>query len=119
MIWSTPSKRRFRFGTIAGSNDPSRSRETSISTGPDLGEHGLRPGPIAHVLADRGPAVLMSEVLGQLSVPRGLEHVLRALVQQPNRANQAHTLLLRLRQQPLREVLLIDDLSRHRIDHLG
>ena len=33
-IWSIPSRRRFRFGTITGVNEPSRSRGTSISTGP-------------------------------------------------------------------------------------
>jgi hypothetical protein len=31
--------------------------------------------------------------------------------------HQAHALLLGLREQPLRKFLLIDDLSRHRIDH--
>ena len=41
----------------------------------DLGQHGLRPGPIAHVLAQRGPAVLVAQVLGQFRVQRGLEHV--------------------------------------------
>lgn len=50
------------------------------------------------------------EMLGQLRVQRRLEHVLRELVQQPTRADQAHTLLLRLREQPLGKVLLIDDL---------
>jgi hypothetical protein len=29
-----PSRRRFRFGTMTGSKEPSRSLGTSISTGP-------------------------------------------------------------------------------------
>jgi hypothetical protein len=38
-VWLTteirvPFRRRFRLGTITGSKDPSRSRGTSISTGP-------------------------------------------------------------------------------------
>ncbi len=85
--------------------------------GSDLGEHRLRPRPVAHVLADRGPAMIVAEVFGQLSVQRRLEDVLRELIQQPSRADQAHALLLRLRQQPLGKVLLIDNLSRHGIDH--
>ncbi|WP_423249585.1 IS3 family transposase, partial [Corynebacterium diphtheriae] len=40
------------------------------------------------------------------------------MVQQPSRTHQAHALLLRLRQQALGEVFLIDDLSGHGIDHL-
>ena len=32
--WSTPLSRRCRLRTIAGVNDPSRSRGTAISTGP-------------------------------------------------------------------------------------
>src|SRR5690606_41154712 len=40
-------------------------------------------------------------------------------VQQPVGADEVDTLFLRLLQQLLRELLLIDELSRHRIDHLG
>ena len=83
----------------------------------DFGQHGLRPRAVAHVRRDRGLPVVMTQVLGQLGFQRGLEDVLRQLVQQPTRADQAHSLLLRLGQQPLGEVLLINDLSRHRIDH--
>jgi hypothetical protein len=56
-------------------------------------------------------------MLGQLSVQRRLEHALRELVQQPSRADQAHSLFLRLREQSLREFLLIDDLPGHGINH--
>jgi hypothetical protein len=34
-ISSTPPRRRCRFLTSCGSNDPARSRGTAISTGPD------------------------------------------------------------------------------------
>lgn len=61
--------------------------------------------------------MLVTEVLGQFRFQRGLQHIPRELVQQPARAYQAHALLLGLRKQPLRKLLLIDDLSRHRIDH--
>jgi hypothetical protein len=61
--------------------------------------------------------MLVPEVLGQFRFQRGLQHTPRELVQQPARAYQAHAMLLGLREQPLRKLLLIDDLSRHRIDH--
>lgn len=61
--------------------------------------------------------MLVAEVLCQLGFQSGLQHVPGELVQQPARAYQAHALFLGLREQPLRKLLLIDDLSRHRIDH--
>lgn len=61
--------------------------------------------------------MLVAEVLGQLRFQRRLEDVLGELVQQPSRANQADALFFRLHEQPLREVLLINDLSCHGIDH--
>src|SRR5690606_2537557 len=69
----------------------------------------------AHVLADRGPDVLVTEMFGQLSVQRGLEDVLRELTEQATRPGQAHALFLGLRKQPLRKLLLIDDLPSHGI----
>ena len=85
--------------------------------GPDLREHRLHASPVAHVLRDRGSAVLMPEMLSQLRVQRGLEHVLRELAEQASRPGQAHALLFRLREQALREFLLIDDLPGHGINH--
>ena len=59
----------------------------------------------------------MPEVLGQPRIERGLEHAPGELVEQPARAHQAHTLFFRLCEQALRELFLIDDLSRHGINH--
>jgi hypothetical protein len=86
--------------------------------GPDLGQHGLGPGAVAHVLRDRHLTMLMAQVLRQLGFQCRLEDVLRQLVQQPTGADQAHALLLGLGQQPFGQLFLIDDLSRHRVDHL-
>lgn len=70
----------------------------------DLGQHRLRPGPVAHVHLERGLAVLVTEILGQLRVQRRFEDVLRELTQQASRPGQAHALFFRLRKQPLGEV---------------
>ena len=64
-----------------------------------------------------GPAMLAAEVLGQLRIQRGLENVLRELAEQAARPRQAHTLLLRLREQALCDFPLIDDLPGHGINH--
>ncbi|MEY9776367.1 hypothetical protein ABH915_001975 [Arthrobacter sp. MW3 TE3886] len=77
----------------------------------DLGQHGLRPGAVAHVGCDRRLAMLVAQVLGQFRFQRGLQHIPRKLAQQPARAYQAHALLLGLREQPFRKLLLIDNLS--------
>jgi hypothetical protein len=61
--------------------------------------------------------MLVPEVLGQFRFQRGLQHIPRELVQQPARAHQAHALFLGLSEQPLRKFLLVNDFSRHRIDH--
>ena len=83
----------------------------------DFGQHGLRPRAVAHVGRDRRLPVVVTEVFGQFGFQGGFQDILRQLVQQPAGPDQAHALLLRLGQQPLGEVLLIDDLSRHRVDH--
>ena len=44
--------------------------------------------------------------------------IVRQPAQQASRPHEADALLLRLRKQLLGDLLLIDDLSRHRIDHL-
>lgn len=83
-IWSMPFRRRCRLGTITGVSVPSRSRWTSISTGPISLTHGLRPESVAHGRTRRGPAVLMAEVLGHPRCQGGLEHVLGELVSRPS-----------------------------------
>ena len=62
--------------------------------------------------------MFMAEMLGQLRFQRGLEHVLRELAEQAPRPGQTHPLLLRLREQPLGDFFLIDDLPGHGINHL-
>ena len=57
-------------------------------------------------------------MLGHLRLERGLEHGLRQPAQQASRPHEADALLLRLRKQLLGDLLLVDNLSRHRIDHL-
>jgi len=84
------SGRRWRFFTITGSNDASRSRGTLISTGPTpvrtvldrrpLRElRPLRPSPIVGVVA---------EVLAHLSLESDLQDPLAQLGQQTLRADQ-------------------------------
>ncbi len=63
--------------------------------------------------------LLVTEVLCHLRLERCLQDSLGKLVQHPVGADEVYALFLRLLQQMLRELLLIDDLSRHRIDHLG
>jgi len=58
-------------------------------------------------------------VLAHLRIQRGLEHVLGQLAQQPVRTNQLDVLLLRLREQLLSKLLLIDGIYGHGPDHLG
>ena len=86
---------------------------------PDLGQLRLRAGAVAHIRTQRRCAVLVAQVLGQLRLEGGLQHLLGQPGQQPARADQGHPLSLRLGEQLLGELLLINDLSRHRIDHLG
>lgn len=84
----------------------------------DLGEHRLRAFPVARVLTGRGRVLLVAEVLGHLRLERCLQHGLREPAQQASRPDEADTLFLRLRKQLLGDLLLIDDLPGHRIDHL-
>ena len=90
---------------MTGSNEPSRSRGTSISTGPIWRQYGLGAGPVTHVLRDRCSAVFVTEMLGQFCFQSGLEHALRELAQQASRPDQAHALVLRLRERTLCERL--------------
>ena len=62
--------------------------------------------------------LLIAEVLAHLLVKRGLEHALGQLAQQPARADQLDVLLLRLLQQLLSKLLLINDIYGHGLDHL-
>lgn len=56
--------------------------------------------------------MLVPEALGHLGFSADFQHRLRSLLQQPTRAHQVQTLLRGLREQPLRGLLLNDDLSR-------
>jgi len=87
--------------------------------GTDLGQHGLGAAAVADVAALSLLVLLVTEVFGQLCLERCLQDSLGESVQQPVGADEVDALFLRLLQQLLRELLLIDDLSRHRIDHLG
>src|SRR6185312_11415324 len=71
------------------------------------------------VLPIGGLMLLVPEMLGHLRLERCLQHGLRQSAQQASRPDEADALLLRLRKQLLGDLLLIDDLSRHGIDHLG
>jgi hypothetical protein len=53
------------------------------------------------------------------SASNGLQHLLGQPRQRPARADQGQALLLGLGEQLLCKLPLIDDLSRHRIDHFG
>jgi len=62
-----------------------------------FGEHRLGSGSVAHVRALAvwaGTVLLVPEMLGQLLVQRGLEHVLREQLQQPVRPGQGKALLV-------------------------
>lgn len=63
--------------------------------------------------------MLVAEVPGQLRYRSSLEERLRVLTQQTTRPDQAHALLLRLREQPLGKIPLINDLSTHGVNDLA
>ena len=91
---STSVSRRCRFVTITGSNVPSRSRGTSISTWPALSVSTvLVAGAVAGVAAV--PALdgvlVVAEVLGHLLLEGGLDHRLGERLEQPVRAGQLLT----------------------------
>jgi hypothetical protein len=75
-IPSTPSRRRARLRTMAGSKVPSRSRGTSMSTGPIWSQHRLGAGAVAGVTAIAAHRVVLviPQVPGHLRLERGLEH---------------------------------------------
>jgi len=76
---------------------------------PDLGEHRLGPDAVTGVAAAPPHRIVLviAQVLGHLRIQRGLEHVLGQLVEQPIRANQFDSLFLRLRQQLLGKLPVI------------
>ena len=89
---------------------------------PDLGEHRLRPSAVAAVAAisTGGVVLFVAQVLGELRLERGLQHRLGQPGQQPCRADQLHTLGSGLRDQSLRELLLIHPVEvRHGLDDHG
>jgi hypothetical protein len=62
--------------------------------------------------------LLIPQMLGHLGVQRRLEYVLGQLVEQSARTDQLDVLLLRLLQELLSKLLLINDICSHRPDHL-
>lgn len=110
-IWSIPSRRRLRLGTITGVNNPFPIPEgTSILDRTDLGEHGLRSRAVTHVLSDQGATMVVTQVLAQPRVQHGLQHVLGELVPQLTQTRPgSHPCSLGLGEQPLGELFLIDD----------
>jgi ethanolamine ammonia-lyase small subunit len=66
---------------------------------PDLGEHRLGPSAVTRIAAATAHWVVLviAQVLGHLSIQRGLQHVLRQLVEQPVGPDQFNSLFLRLR----------------------
>jgi hypothetical protein len=92
-----PPRRRRSAGAaatwaITGSKLPSRSRGTSISTGPVAALSTVFGRDPLRTLADSrppgSPVLLMTQVLGHLLVQRGLEDVLGELLKQPIRPGQ-------------------------------
>jgi hypothetical protein len=76
---------------------------------PDLGQHRLRPDPVAGIamVPPSGMVLVIPEMVAHLRLKRGLEHLLGELVQQPARVHELDSLLPRLRQELLGELLLI------------
>lgn len=110
--------RRLHLGTITASNDPVTITRHLDRDQTDLGKHGRRPGPIAHIRRPRSAAVFVTEVHSQIGVPCCLNDVLRELGQQATRPDQAHTLLPGLRTELFCKSFVINNLSGHRINHL-
>src|SRR6218665_2420957 len=84
----------------------------------DLSEH--RPGPraVARVLTVDDLVPLAPKALSHLRLQRGLQHRLHEPAKQTTQPHETNAQLLHPREQPLSNLLLINDLSRHRIEHL-
>jgi hypothetical protein len=82
---STPASRRCRFFTIWGSNDPSRSRGTAISTSPTSVSTVFDRAPLRELLVSRPSGAL---VVLHLHLERRLQYRLRQIREQTARANQ-------------------------------
>jgi hypothetical protein len=85
-----PSKRRCRLATMIGSKLASRSRDTSISTGPIWSQHRLRPRPVTRISAVTAHRVVLViiQVLRHFRFQGGLEDGLGQPRQQPTRPDQ-------------------------------
>ncbi len=62
---------------------------------PDLGHHRLRASAVAGISAGRLLVLLVPKVVGDLTLERGLEDLLRELLQQPALAGQPDPVRLR------------------------
>ena len=119
-IASIPSSRRCRLPTITGSKLPSRSRGTLNLHRADLGEHRLGTSAVARVapVAPGRVVLVIAQVLAHLRLQGGLKHRLGQPIQQPARADQVDPFCTGPVHELLSELLLIN-LSRHGLDHLG
>ena len=89
-----PSSRRCPFGTVTGSKLALRSRGTRRSTLADVGRHRLRVGAVAAVAR---PAALhgvglVAEMIGELHLQTGLQHLTDQRREQPVLTGQLHPL---------------------------
>ena len=89
----------------------------------DLGQHRLRPNPVAGVAAVPADRIVLviAEMHRHLFLERGLQHPFGQLVQQSVRADQLHPLFLGLRQELLSQLFLVEVLMRccHRLQRLS
>ena len=78
------------MATILGSKVASRSRGHVDLDRADLGQHGLRPVPVAGVAAVAAGRVVavVAQVVGDLAFQRGLDQALGELGEQPALAGQ-------------------------------
>src|SRR6218665_789026 len=133
-ISSIPSNHRCPFPTILRPNNPPHPplpfaddlrpdhpapipRNLNLNR-TDLSEH--RPGPraVARVLTVDDLVPLAPKALSHLRLHRGLQHRLHEPAKQTTQPHETNAQLLHPREQPLSNLLLINDLSRHRIEHL-
>jgi len=84
----------------------------------DLSEHRLGPRAVARVLTVDDLVPLAPKALSHLRLQRGLQHRLHEPAKQTTQPHETNAQLLHPREQPLSNLLLINDLSRHRIEHL-
>ena len=90
---STPASRRCRLATIFGSNEPSRSRGTSICTSPTSVNSVFERLPLRELPLSRpsGGMLRIAEMVVHLDLQRRLQNGLRQARQQTAGADKLHT----------------------------